>query len=619
MSDHGDDWYQVNQFVRTLLGSIDDAASESYGKKMTIVQQRRQATPYGGRIVYELPGKTQLIIHLKNKDMIRHKKRWSQVMYMYYLLQYCIRERERSTAENTYILALDGDIDFKPIAVQQLVDLMKKKHHLGAACGRIHPISKKKFNIMVWYQKFEYAIGHWLQKSAEHMIGCVLCAPGCFSLFRGSALTEVMEKYTTKSEKPRHFVQFDQGEDRWLCTLMLQRGYRVEYCAASDAYTHCPETFNEFFNQRRRWIPSTIANIFDLLLSWRNVCKSNRNISWPYMLYQLILMIGTIIGPGMILLMLTGALVTSTFGAFSNAQSLGINLIPIALLSLTCMWFDSNHQIKMAMILSSVYALEMMTVIVGTALQLSYDGGSSPSAIFLSFLIGSVILAAVLHPNESLNVFHGLAYLLFIPSMYMLLMIYSVLNVNVVSWGTREVQAKKTKKELEEEAKQNSKPEPKKWYTRLNNNPLYKFFADVAFFKRNSESPTEIKLRELTATLENLTQKIQDMNDMSKRVEITDVEKSSPEQSEGVSKPIDGTSEQEEIISPIDLEKPIMDVIDPDRPLWMEDPALGPGPRLPGGLDEDETKFWKALIEKYLKPINADKGREVRTEMKIPC
>ncbi len=28
------------------------------------------------------------------------------------------------------------------------------------------------------YQMFEYAIGHWLQKSTEHVMGCVLCSPG---------------------------------------------------------------------------------------------------------------------------------------------------------------------------------------------------------------------------------------------------------------------------------------------------------------------------------------------------------------------------------------------------------------------------------------------------------
>jgi chitin synthase len=57
------------------------------------------------------------------------------------------------------------------------------------------------------------------------------------------------------------------GEDRWLCTLMLQQGYRIEYCAAAEALTFAPEEFREFFNQRRRWLPSTMANILDLLLS----------------------------------------------------------------------------------------------------------------------------------------------------------------------------------------------------------------------------------------------------------------------------------------------------------------------------------------------------------------
>lgn len=162
-------------------------------------------------------------------------------------------DRKEVIAENTYLLTLDGDIDFQPAAVKLLVDLMKKNKNLGAACGRIHPVGSGnlrqttfdlrqilviKFYVqlffmilgpMVWYQMFEYAIGHWLQKATEHMIGCVLCSPGCFSLFRGKALMDdnVMKKYTTRSDEARHYVQYDQGEDRWLCTLLLQRGYRV--------------------------------------------------------------------------------------------------------------------------------------------------------------------------------------------------------------------------------------------------------------------------------------------------------------------------------------------------------------------------------------------------------
>lgn len=69
---------------------------------------------------------------------------------------------------------------------------------------------------MVWYQKFEYAVGHWLQKTSEHVFGSVLCSPGCFSLFRGSALMDdnVMKKYTTPATRASEYVQYDQGRLR---------------------------------------------------------------------------------------------------------------------------------------------------------------------------------------------------------------------------------------------------------------------------------------------------------------------------------------------------------------------------------------------------------------------
>lgn len=74
---------------------------------------------------------------------------------------------------------------------------------------------------MVWYQRFEYAIGHWFQKATEHMIGCVLCSPGCFSLFRGSALMDdnVMRKYATVSSEASNYIQYDQGRQNRISPL----------------------------------------------------------------------------------------------------------------------------------------------------------------------------------------------------------------------------------------------------------------------------------------------------------------------------------------------------------------------------------------------------------------
>lgn len=47
---------------------------------------------------------------------------------------------------------------------------MHNKADIGCACGRIHPIGR---GIMVWYQKFEYAIAHWFQVC---LFDCHVCS-----------------------------------------------------------------------------------------------------------------------------------------------------------------------------------------------------------------------------------------------------------------------------------------------------------------------------------------------------------------------------------------------------------------------------------------------------------
>lgn len=340
----------LNEFVKSLIKLIGKAARNVYGTNIRVKPPIKTETPYGGRLTWLLPGRNRLVAHLKNKDEIRQKKRWSQVMYMYYILGFRIMdmpdvspERKAVIAENTFLLALDGDIDFQPRAVQLLVDRMIAIEDLGAACGRIHPVGRGP---MIWYQIFEYAIGHWLQKATEHVIGCVLCSPGCFSLFRGSALMEdsVIKKYTTISTEPRHYVQYDQGEDRWLCTLILKQGKRVEYSAASDAYTHSPESFNEFYNQRRRWVPSTIANIMDLLMDAELIVNKNNSISMPYVWYQGMMMVGTILGPGTIFLMMVGSLVTVfNIGIWTSFLW---NFFPVLIFVIACLYFKQKHQVN---------------------------------------------------------------------------------------------------------------------------------------------------------------------------------------------------------------------------------------------------------------------------------
>ena len=184
------------------------------------------------------------------------------------------------------------------------------------------------------------AIGAHLQFCSSFHVSCI-CNVWKLELARLTYL-----KYQLHHSL-RFFSRVVTGEDRWLCTLLLQRGYRVEYNAASDSFTQAPEDFKEFFNQRRRWIPSTMANIVDLIGSWRKTTAVNENISFLYIAYQGLLLLGSVIGPGTIFLVMTGALqlAIANFAYLTFFESFLINLVPILIFTILCFCAKGDTQV----------------------------------------------------------------------------------------------------------------------------------------------------------------------------------------------------------------------------------------------------------------------------------
>lgn len=81
----------------------------------------------------------------------------------------------------------------------------------------------------------------------------------------------------------------------------------------------------------------------------------------------------------------------------------------------------------------------------------------TPPTLFLFFLIALFSTTAVLHGAECLQLVHGMWYLLCLPSGYIFLMVYSIVNITDRSWGTREGVVKKAKIDTDQMA----------WYHKL--------------------------------------------------------------------------------------------------------------------------------------------------------
>ena len=345
--------------------------------------------------------------------------------------------------------------------------LQVRQRELAGACGRIRPLGSGP---MIWYQKFEYASGHWFQKAAEHVMGTVQCSPGCFSIFRLSRLNDILATYSSPSEGPMEYLRKDQGEDRWMCTLLIQRGWKLSYCAAAVAYTYAPEDFDTFLEQRRRWLSSTIANMYDLILTGSKVSNTYGDSGLPlfYRIYIALMFALGLLTPGTIVLLVAGgvelALTSSTAAGFfisillpltyvflvafqdyrkaygtpklrcgrsaelgqpfneslavsliQNERSPEQNLAPVF----------KRQQLIWARILSAIYVFLLLFVFAGLMRNAVKHFLEADNIFFLA-LVGLFVGTIALHPRDIMNAHYGIVYFIGIPAGYLVLYMYAV-------------------------------------------------------------------------------------------------------------------------------------------------------------------------------------------------
>lgn len=129
-----------------------------------------------------------------------------------------------------------------------------------------------------------------------------------------------------------------------------------------------------------------------------------------------------------------------------------MSVLPAFFYLLICFHTTTDFQIRVAAFLSALYAIIMMAVVVGTTIQIAEDSWTSPNAVFLMLLFSIFLIAALMHPQEFWCIVPGLLYFICIPSGYLFLLIYSLCNLNIVSWGTREapkIRKNQSKEEME--------------------------------------------------------------------------------------------------------------------------------------------------------------------------
>ncbi|KAI1348695.1 class V chitin synthase [Xylaria sp. FL0043] len=176
-----------------------------------------------------------------------------------------------------YLLMIDADTCVREDSLNRLVAACANNSKIAGICGET-ALQNEERSWWSMIQVYEYYISHHLSKAFESLFGSVTCLPGCFTMYRlrtadrGKPLIiadAVIREYSIRNVDTLHKKNLlSLGEDRFLTTIMTKHFPHMSYKFLADAYcqTAAPETWSVLLSQRRRWINSTIHNLFELLL-----------------------------------------------------------------------------------------------------------------------------------------------------------------------------------------------------------------------------------------------------------------------------------------------------------------------------------------------------------------
>lgn len=156
-----------------------------------------------------------------------------------------------------------------------------------------------------------------------------------------------------------------------MCTLMMLNGWKLEYTAFCDNTTYCPDTFEEFMKQRRRWVLSDMANTMLVFKNIFKLAQKNDSFSIAYILYMLQMFIIVLLSPASTVIILAGGL-DIVYGLPFQIMCPLFGVI-ILIYALICILGGQKTQTRVTFALTIITGLAMLLVVIGGSVYIIHD------------------------------------------------------------------------------------------------------------------------------------------------------------------------------------------------------------------------------------------------------
>ncbi|WP_431241592.1 glycosyltransferase [Flavobacterium sp. P21] len=169
-------------------------------------------------------------------------------------------------------VTVDSDSIVKKDTLRNLVSPFVVDEKCGAVAGNVHVLNNKKA-LLPKMLNVSFVMSFEFMRSAESMLGSVLCTPGSIATYKRDAVFACLPEWINQTFMGQ---PSDIGEDRAMTNMILKQGFHVLFQRNALVLTNVPEEYKGLYKMFIRWGRS---NVRENIMMAQYVFKDFRNES----------------------------------------------------------------------------------------------------------------------------------------------------------------------------------------------------------------------------------------------------------------------------------------------------------------------------------------------------
>src|SRR5690606_12364967 len=151
-------------------------------------------------------------------------------------------------------VTVDSDSVVKKDTLRNMTSPFVVNERCGAVAGNVRVLNNEKA-LIPRMLNVSFVFSFEFVRSAQSMLGSVLCTPGALSAYRKEAVMACLPDWINKTFMGQ---PSDIGEDRAMTNMILKQGYHVQFQENAYVYTNIPKRYNNLYTMFIRWERSNV-------------------------------------------------------------------------------------------------------------------------------------------------------------------------------------------------------------------------------------------------------------------------------------------------------------------------------------------------------------------------